>query len=153
MAYTEYELHRWRDEMDTLPVAIEVATKGGTVGLIHAGLNGRAWNDVKLELGRLSAGGAARPLHMCMADELLTDALWERLEAVRIMSGNGRVAYDNALPDFGLKALICGHTRVPQVAHVGNRWLIDMGAGYNHPGCGLTLLNLDTFESSFVATR
>ncbi len=153
MAYTKPEICKWRDAMDTLPVALEVETRGGTVGFIHAGLNGRTWNDVKLELDRLSAAGATRPLCMHMADELLSDVLWDRHEAVLIMSGSGRVDFATALPDFGLKAIICGHTRVPRVAHVGNRWLIDTGAGYNHPGCGLTLLDLDTFESTFITTQ
>lgn len=143
---------RFRATLDALPLAIEVATPGGDVGIVHAGLNGLDWAGLRQELRELESRLRTRPLLFHHAHELLARILWARGEAKSIISqanGDGRGPGDAE----GLRALVFGHTAVTRPVHAGNRWLIDTGAGYRSAEASVTLLNLHdlTLHSTVTA--
>lgn len=143
---------RFREAIDRLPIAIEVATPGGNVGIVHAGLNGYGWDELRGELLELGSELPEQPLLFWRAKGLLSHTLWARKEGealIACFNGSGP-----SLPDVeGLRAVIMGHCAVGQPLHVGNRWLIDTGAGYRKPWSALTLLDLHTFVTHTFATQ
>jgi len=109
-----------QDALARVPLALEVATPGGRVGIVHA--------DVPEHLGWsgfLDALRAGNP-------DARHTALWGRDRA------DGTVRY----PVVGIDRVVCGHTITQdrRVHVVGNVWLIDTGAFL--PDGRLTLLPL-----------
>lgn len=109
-----------------MPLALEVQTSSGLIGLVHADCPLPAW-----DLLRSTLLG-----HMPEQGRLEEFCLWsrERLQ-LRDMSG---------IPD--LRALIVGHTPLPQPEILGNVFHIDTG-GWRSNGSGyFTLVDLATLE-------
>lgn len=111
--------------MAALPIAIEVETVGGIVGLVHADVSCGTWRGfcaaLNGDFGRVEARHAQ---HM---------AMWSR---GRIMDG------DNSGVE-GVRALVVGHTPLQQPIILGNVYHIDTGAVF---GREFTILNLATLE-------
>jgi len=111
-----------------LPIAIEVETRAGLVGLVHADCPLSSWDELRSVLGgrRDSRFGPVK-----------THCLWAR---ERIRTGDER-------PVTGVRAVVVGHTRVRQPLVLGNVHHIDTGIW--HPdGTGyFTLLELDSLKS------
>jgi serine/threonine protein phosphatase 1 len=150
MGYTASELTLWRDAIDALPFAIEVATPQGVVGLVHADLITPTWRELREALEALQAKAPAQgAFYSSYAKHLVMGVLWSRDLArtlVRTVTDGVELA---PIPD--LKALVIGHTASRQPLHAGNVWLIDTGAGYRDPPLpappsALSFLNLHTFE-------
>ena len=106
-----------------LPVAIELETRRGRIGIVHADVPAAmSWPQF---VAALEAG-----------DEQARDtALWGRDRA------EGRITS----PVEGIERVVCGHTINTdcRVRTVGNMWLIDTGAFTQQENSGLTVLNVD----------
>ena len=128
---------------NALPIALDIETKQGLIGLLHAEMAGSSWASFCAVLGD------AAPLPLSAADaagvfaneppseppsravrRLIDTALWSRN---RILHRDQR-----RIPD--LHALVVGHTPVPRVTTLGNVYYIDTGAVFNRGP--LTIVNL-----------
>lgn len=109
-----------------LPLAIELETAAGPVGIVHAGCPFAAWADVERALG--SASGIAR-------DALMDALLWSRERADGLLDG----------PVAGVRAVVVGHTPMRRVTSLDNHLFIDTGAWI--PGRGeFVLVDAETLE-------
>lgn len=110
-----------------LPIAIEIETPGGLVGIVHADCPVPSWDQLRTELQSPESNERLRLVqHSCM---------WSRN---RIQDcDTGGVA--------GLRALVVGHTPLRQPAALGNVYHIDTG-GWMHGY--FTLLDLATLQCS-----
>lgn len=110
-----------------LPIAIEVETAGGLVGLVHADCPFPSWHELQFELE-----GATTPKRLKLVQN---SCMWSRS---RIEQGDVSGVLD-------IRALVVGHTPLSEVTVLGNVYHIDT-AGWV-PGRGhFTLLNLETLE-------
>lgn len=108
--------------MAALPVAIEVETAGGVVGIVHADVPYREWDYFAVVLA--GAYGKSEARHA-------TDmAMWSR---ERIKSGSHATVN-------GILAVVVGHTTLPDPVTLGNVYHIDTGGWL--PEGHFTLLDL-----------
>lgn len=109
--------------MSELPIAIEVETAGGIVGLVHADVPNRTWQRFSAalngELGRAKARNARAM------------AMWSR----------GRITDGDSSEVPGVRAVVVGHTPLQQPVVLGNVYHIDTGAVF---GREFTILDLAT---------
>ena len=116
---------RIRAIISKLPLAMEVATPGGRVGIVHADIpTGLPWKDF---------------ISLLNSDSDVQDqALWSRsrFKQIQLM---GRTQ-----PATGIDMLVFGHTPVSRPVHEGNIIYIDTGAPYvNDKSLGtLTMLEI-----------
>ena len=96
-----------------MPLALEVQTDTGLVGIVHADVPPHTtWDEFT---DRLQAGD----------EDALFYALWSRT----------RVSGEFAEPVAGEpERIYCGHTPTSQTVQVGNVWFIDTGAVYSYEG-------------------
>lgn len=111
--------------MGHLPIAIEIETVGGPVGMVHGDVPYESWAIFVSILSGFEGEREARH-----AREL---AMWSR---ARIEQGD-----ESGVPD--LRALIVGHTPVVQPVQLGNVHYIDTGAVF---GGEFTILDLAMLE-------
>lgn len=107
-----------------LPVAIEVETAAGLVGLVHADCPRRDWSSLVLAL----EGGDAEAEHVAAMCQ------WSRR----------RIQAEDVSGVSGVRAVVVGHTPVRQPAVLGNVYHIDTGGWFKDGH--FTLLNLETLE-------
>ncbi|MPM32518.1 Bis(5'-nucleosyl)-tetraphosphatase, symmetrical [bioreactor metagenome] len=108
------------ERLAALPVAIEVETHQGPVGLVHAGYPFEDWHDI-------------RNFHM--TESAIDCCLWSRDRHVR----------RSEQPVANVRALIHGHTTIDRVERLGNVIFIDTGGWRRAPG-HFTLLDLHTLH-------
>ena len=116
-----------------LPVAIEIQTRRGTVGIVHGEVPiGMDWDTFlkRLEKGDVDVYQAA-------------------------LQGRGRIQSNNQSGVVGIDRLFVGHTvRADGPKQYGNVFAIDTGAIFSeqdaNPKCGLTIANL-LFKTSLIA--
>lgn len=113
---------------DVLPVAIEVETEGGKIGIVHADCPFPTWRDFVVSLDDASMSNKMRKA-------VFEAALWSR-ERIQDEDRSG-------VPD--IRALIVGHTPLKKPAVLGNVHYIDTG-GWFRDGY-FTLINLATLET------
>lgn len=123
------------DAFCAMPLAIEVETEGGLVGIVHADCPFRSWGEFKKELER---GDSMERYHV----EAMT--MWNRQ---RIEMGDCRGVE-------GLRAMVVGHTPNEHGVVLGNVHHIDTGAwlGDRASWARFTILDLATlnpFESKW----
>lgn len=107
------EHERFRRAFRKLPLAIELETKRGMVGIVHADVPaGKTWEEfvVLLEAGD---------------EDALFFAIWSRMR----VSGEYTLAVEG-----GMQRIYCGHTPTREPIQVGNVHYIDTGAVYSHEG-------------------
>lgn len=110
VAMTREERQPFVDAFAGLPVAIELETPAGLVGLVHADCPTRTWPTF---VERLAGGGKGA--------ELLTEAAqWSRDR----VSGMGFAGEEVA----GVRAVLVGHTPMERVTTLGNVHFLDTGA-------------------------
>lgn len=111
-----------------LPVAIEVETEFGLVGLVHADCPFPSWSALRKSLSGGDEGGRLRSVkNYCM---------WSR----------GRIENSDASGVSGVRALVVGHTPNENPVTLGNVYHIDtMGWRPQHGG-RFTIINLETLE-------
>ena len=103
----------YRKAFADMPLAIELETNSGVVGIVHADVHPRcSWREFT---NLLEAGD----------DDALFYALWSRM----------RVSGEYTTPVSGdIDRVYCGHTPTKETVLVGNVWFIDTGAVYSHDG-------------------
>ncbi|MBP4040922.1 metallophosphoesterase [Aeromonas sp. SrichE-2G] len=115
----------------TLPLAIEVQTRHGPVGLLHADCPFPTWQGL---LDRLEAGVGGGTLRA-----IKNVCLWSRRRIEQLD--------ESGIED--LVALVVGHTPVSVPVRLGNVYYIDTGGWYPHAGGYFTLLDLDSLTPLF----
>lgn len=113
------------EAMEKLPVAIEVGTSLGIVGLVHADVPSESWSGFCDALAGALGKREARHIHDM--------AMWSR----------GRIQGQDESGVSGVRAVVVGHTPVQAPVILGNVYHIDTGAVF---GRDFTLLNLETLE-------
>ena len=111
-----------------LPVAIEVETESGLVGLVHADCPFPSWSALRKSLSGGDEGGRLRSVkNYCM---------WSR----------GRIENSDTSGVYGVRALVVGHTPNENPVTLGNVCHIDtMGWRPQHGG-RFTIIDLETLE-------
>lgn len=116
------------DAMARLPIAIEVETAEGCVGIVHADCPLRSWASFRTGLKGDSRTGRVR--------SLVSLSMWSRR----------RIASEDETPVADVLAVVVGHNQVPEVRVLGNTHHIDTG-GWLADGSGhFTLLDLHTLQ-------
>jgi serine/threonine protein phosphatase 1 len=109
-----------------LPVAIEVQTSGGPVGLVHADLPSDDWLDLaKIDWQALDK-----------LDSEAAQCLW----SVDRYAARDRAGVKN------IRAVVHGHKTIPQAEALGNVHFIDTGGW--HPGGRFTFIELETLTAT-----
>jgi serine/threonine protein phosphatase 1 len=127
LALTENERSKIIAALETLPLAIEVETAHGLVGIVHADVpDSFDWPQFCrfLEMGDITAR---------------QESLWGRRRATGAVK----------TPVEGIDRIICGHTvtTTRQTKIVGNVWFIDTGLYFDDGATHLNLINLhDLFK-------
>lgn len=121
------EQEEFRCQFRELPLAIEVETAAGLVGIIHADCPFPSWDRLRYELSHPESN--------------------KRLKLVRntCMWSRSRAEQQEAEPVEGLRALIVGHTPFNTPCLLGNVYHIDT-KGWRPEGY-FTLINLATLET------
>ena len=122
-----FEQAEYAAQFRELPIAIEVETHDGLVGIVHADCPFPAWGQLRRELETPESG--------------------KRLKLVRntCMWSRARMEQDDTSGVSDLRALVVGHTPLPEgPVRLGNVLHIDT-AGWHRSG-RFTLLNLATLE-------
>jgi serine/threonine protein phosphatase 1 len=119
----EARQQQYADVFQSLPVAMEIETDDGLIGIVHSEVIG-SWQ--------------------AYVRELIQDA-WPVTGQQLI--GRTRIKTLNTAPVEGLHMLIVGHTRVPGVLELGNTYYIDTGCYRTDV---LTVLAIDEIRASVV---
>ena len=119
---------QFADALGALPIAIEVETHEGLIGIVHADCPFPNWPDF---IWALSAESVTKN----MRDRVIDAAMWSR---ERIQSEDQSGVDD-------VRAVIVGHTPLERPAVLGNVYHIDTG-GWHRSGY-FTLINLATLET------
>lgn len=125
---TQQERIRFADAFQSLPLAIELETANGLVGIVHAGCPFNDWRNLRSVLVSEAISNAdLRALRKAM--------LWDR----------SRI--QDCLTDAitGVVAVVVGHTPIERVTSLGNHIYIDT-MGWHPRGHGFTLLDGSTLR-------
>lgn len=117
------------DAFAALPVAIEIETGSGLLGLVHADCPFGAWDDLTFALETPGLSNARR-------GAVVDFCLWSR----------DRITVRNEASVAGVRAVVVGHTPVQQPVVLGNVLHIDTG-GWMQSGAssrGFTILDAAT---------
>lgn len=105
------------DAFNSLPTAITLDTGNGLVGIVHANCPLPSWGELLHALESEAPLPADQPGQI-FAASMRNICVWDRS---RIESGK-------TTPIAGVRAVVCGHTIVPQPQVRGNVLFIDTGA-------------------------
>ena len=107
-----------------LPVAIEVETEEGIVGLVHADCPFRDWGRLRALLEKPPKASVMRSVR--------DQCIWSRR----------RITEMDSVGIEGIRAVIVGHTPLQQPVQLGNVYHIDTGGWLPDEGGHFTLLDL-----------
>ncbi|WP_321905152.1 metallophosphoesterase [Paraburkholderia tropica] len=119
---------KFADAFACLPIAIEVETDNGLIGIVHADCPFPTWRDFTVSLDDPNVSGKMR-------DAMFEAAMWSR-ERIQIEDHTG-------IPD--VRAVIVGHTPLKRPVALGNVYHIDTGAVFRNGY--FTFINLATLET------
>ena len=123
-----FEQKEFAVQFAELPIAIEVETGEGLIGIVHADCPFSSWDELRTELESPESNKRLKLVqNTCM---------WSR----------SRVEQADETPVSGLRALVVGHTPMKHPAILGNVYHIDT-AGWMPDLGHFTLLNLHTLET------
>lgn len=117
----------WGVQFSEIPIALDVMTPHGRVGIVHADCVLPSWTEMCWALSSPDVDKKRRDL-------VMNSCMWSR----RRMELNETDAV------IGVSAVVVGHTPVKEVTQLGNVYHIDT-AGWTEDG-HFTLLNLHTME-------
>jgi serine/threonine protein phosphatase 1 len=109
LGMTQQERVKYADEFRSMPIAIDVQTSHGLVGIVHAECPASHWSE----------------LRRCISDadeSFIQDCLWSRERANN---------HTEAVID-GVTLVISGHTPMQRATKYGNSLFIDTGAVFGH---------------------
>lgn len=113
----------YADAFAALPVAIELETALGTVGIVHAGCPYSDWT-------RFAAALESQDSKPMERDHLILMATWSRDRITKM---------DDSMVT-GVRAVVVGHTPMERMTSLGNTIFIDTG-GWHPKGHGFTILD------------
>ena len=113
--------------LSALPIAIEVETARGLVGMVHADIPFSNWQTFVKEI--------TEPERMSRYSDIIDYVTWSR----------NRIRFSNESVVEGIAGLVVGHSTVDTVTQLGNVYFIDTG-GWLPRGGSFTLLDLNTLE-------
>jgi serine/threonine protein phosphatase 1 len=116
------EQREFAAQFNEIPLAIEVETANGLIGLVHADVPGNSWG----QLAEFFANRNGRNYVM-----------WSR----------NRFEHEDRSGVEGVRAVICGHTPLRHPVVLGNVYHIDTAGWLPEKGGYFTLLNLATLEA------
>lgn len=122
IAHTQPERLTVADTFRDLPLAIEIETAQGLIGIVHADCPFGSWDTLRAAL--------AKPIRKSLRDMLM----WSRL---RIESGNAETVE-------GVRAVVVGHIPVQRPVTLGNVIHIDTTGWMPHRGGRFTFLDAAT---------
>ncbi|KPG95451.1 serine/threonine protein phosphatase [Pseudomonas sp. RIT-PI-q] len=111
-----------------LPIAIEIETAHGLIGIVHADCPFPSWEELRIEL--------ETPENNVQLTQLQNRCMWSRRRIDQLETQGVE----------GLRALVVGHTPLRRPVRLGNVIHIDT-AGWKPDRGYFTLLNLDTLET------
>ena len=119
-----------------LPLAIEIETEEGLVGIVHAGCPYASWVELTTIL--------ENPSNYSRKDlgELADALTWSR-ERIQAMDDSIVV---------GVRAVVVGHTPMQRVTSLGNTIFIDTG-GWHPRGSGFTVMDAATLKTTTVPNQ
>lgn len=132
------------DAFAALPVAIELETDAGLVGIVHADCPTSSWTDFasSLDTGWIKSEDGTVRQSKAALDSLIDMAQWSR-RRIEL----GQIGFQAANVE-GVRAVVVGHTPLPEMQWVGNVLHIDTGACY-HWG-GFTVIDAETLNEVFA---
>lgn len=123
--------HVYADAFACLPLAIEIVTGDGLVGVVHAEPTNN-WDLLRIDL--------LNPHIDDYSAQRLQDRLqWERR----------RIYQGDKIGVVGVNAAVVGHTPLTKPVQLGNVYYIDTGA-WSDAGKGFTFFDVTTFETITV---
>lgn len=105
-----------------LPLAIEVETASGLIGIVHADVPGSDWSQLEANFSNRSGRNYV---------------MWSRK----------RFESEDCSGVAGVRAVVCGHTPLRRPVILGNVYHIDTAGWMPEEGGYFTLLNLSTLEA------
>ena len=118
-----------------LPVAIELETGAGLVGIVHAECPTHSWQEM---VDALQSDGADE------REEMRTACLWSR-RRVELAQSTGQ-----SYPVQGVRAVVSGHTPMRNPTWISNHLYIDTGACFKG---AFTLIDADTLVEATLPRR
>lgn len=152
--FEEHQVERWAVLLDALPLAMEVETASGAVGIIHAGLGNMSWEQARHRIKSMEDQiDSVQNASYSHDEKLMASILWSRRMAKKLIAAasDKRPVHGYAEQLDGLSSLVIGHTASKAPVFTSNIWLIDTGAGYK--GGSLTFLCLDDLTTTTVPTK
>ncbi|MQU27232.1 serine/threonine protein phosphatase [Pseudomonas helleri] len=128
------EQQNYQVMFDDLPIAIEVKTAGGMIGIVHADCVFGTWAELKAELESPETRKRLKLVH--------NTCMWSR----------SRVENRDMTPVSDMRAVVVGHTPLRQPMVLGNVHHIDTGGWFPDGSGYFTLLELGTL-TTIPATR
>lgn len=128
------EQQNYQVMFDDLPIAIEVETAGGMIGIVHADCVFGTWAELKAELESPETRKRLKLVH--------NTCMWSR----------SRVENRDMTPVSDMRAVVVGHTPLRQPMVLGNVHHIDTGGWFPDGSGYFTLLELGTL-TTIPATR
>lgn len=126
---TRDESLQYADALAALPIAIELETEAGLVGIVHADCPYPTWQDFTEQLMSSS-------INRSTMENIISRAQWDR----------SRMELGDLLgPVSGVRAVVVGHTPLPEPVWVENVLHIDTG-GWHPRGSGFTVINAATLR-------
>lgn len=121
-----------------LPIAMEVVTLAGRIGIVHADVPGDSWNDFKaaLETGWVSDGRGAMTNDKRAFERMVDIAQWSR----------DRVDFADSTQVKDVAYVLVGHTPMKNFTSLGNTLYLDTGGWLLHDGRHFTLLDMNTMK-------
>lgn len=140
IANTPEERAEFSHALRVLPVAFELETEHGLLGIVHASCPCASWAEFAeaLRTGWVQTPTGLRNSKSVM-DDLIDDAMWSR---TRIQ------AMDDSMVE-GVRAVVVGHTPMQRPTSLGNTIFIDTGGWHPH-GAGFTLLDAATLRTTTI---
>jgi serine/threonine protein phosphatase 1 len=155
--HSDEALEGFRQRLAELPIAMEIETRLGRIGLLHADLGERSWPDViaALEALEQQPDVGVHSITQCLDPnyDTFVQALWGRkLAKVVVREALGSPWTSPHPMVAGIDGVVLGHTPTPhdKPLHAGNVWLLDTGAGKQGH---LSFLDLQTGRTMTVALR
>ena len=121
-----YEQKEFAVQFAEIPIAIEVETAGGLVGVVHADCPFPSWDRLRHELEAPESQKRQRLVH--------NTCMWSRQ----------RVENADTTPVEGVRALVVGHNPLQEPLVLGNVYHIDTGGWRGDDAGYFTILDLST---------
>jgi len=137
MGRTHAQQRATSDALAGLPIAMEVVTQAGLIGLVHADVPGDSWPAFRQKLQHPENVSALQ------MGAITAVAQWSR----------DRVDFMDRTVISGVTAVLVGRTPMQAFTSLGNTFYLDTGGWLPHDGRHFTLLNMHTMKVAATYSR